>query len=584
MKYYLENQQQRTTSINTEGKRILIVKITINGKEYEVSENKTILNTCQKLNIHIPNLCYLKGFSPTGACGLCAVEVEDIGVVLACKTVVKDGMNINTDSTKVHSIRKLNIDRLLKRHHINCFNCLKNGMCKFQEYTFNIYHDSPEKLKLDTDKLDKNDKITSDLYYNEEKCINCMKCLKFLNAVCDYSLKSVKDLQTIDTGKCNVLLNIPDICPTVALSIKTEVPGFICDKIETYDINDVFAPKIKIFKYNNKIVDVNSIDVYINDKTRIELMHLPNREFLDDIYKEAIKNVTQRILSNAHELNIFVVGDNIDLITFSYLKILSEKFNNIRLCFNDFNIPNNLALGLKRSDLISMEFIFFLGDISHIDKLKFALNQNKFRKSLLLNINELNFKGLSTENFSKARYPYLIIFSNIFRKYDSSFVLEKIKKFKEDYFNKFGVNLNIGFIPQNLSQMLVFQANNYMPMDDLFSKFNKHDILSLCIIGDTNYELKIPVGIYAISNSVFNFPNCIHIPSKHYTEDEGYYINIFNELLKTKNVINNNLKSNREFLFDLMQNIFGNDFDSINHEAKQYIRNNFFKKYDFTHF
>ncbi|MDO4975611.1 MAG: hypothetical protein Q4E61_04795, partial [Alphaproteobacteria bacterium] len=79
---------------------------------------------------------------------------------------------------------------------------------------------------------------------------------------------------------------------------------------------------------------------------------------------------------------------------------------------------------------------------------------------------------------------------------------------------------------------------------------------------------------------VFEYPGCIHIPSKHYIEDEGYYINAFGELLKTKQVINNDLKSNREFLFDLMKSIFSDNFDSINNEVKIYIRNNFFENYD----
>lgn len=562
----------------------MIVKITINEKEYEVSENETILNICQKLNISIPHLCYLKGFSPTGACGLCAVEIENIGVVLACQTTVKEGMNIITDSTKVLSIRKLNIDRLLKRHHINCLNCSKNGICKFQEYTFEIYHDFPEKLILETSRPDKNYKITPDLYFNEGKCINCIKCLKFLNTVCNYSLKSVKDLQTINGEKTNVLLNVTDICPTTAISIKTDIPNFICDQIETYDINDVFTPKIKLFKYENKINNVSSVDTYINDKTRFELMHLPVRAHSIDDYQKAIDNITQQIFSNAHELNMFVIGDNIDLVSFSYLKILSEKFNNIRLCFNDFNMPENLELGLKRLDLTSMDFIFFLGDISDIDKLKFSLNQNKFRESLILNIAEDSFEKLLNEKFSKFRYPYLIVYTGIFRNYDSNFVFEKIKNFKESYFNKFGTNLNIRFIPQNLSQILISKSATYIPISNLFSKFNKHDILSLCIIGNVDYKLNIPDETYAVSNSVFDFSNCINIPSKHYTEDECYYINIFNELLKTKKIINNDLKSSREFIFDLMQNIFGSDFDSINEEVKHYIKNDFFEKYDIKRF
>ncbi len=402
--------------------------------------------------------------------------------------------------------------------------------------------------------------------------------------VSNYSLKSVKDLQTTDGIKSDAFLNITDICPTAALSIKTEIPNFICKLTETYDINDVFTPKINILSYDNKVINVNSIDTYIKDKNRIEVIHLPNRKTLKNNYQEVIDNLKQRILSNAHELNIFVVGDNIDLVSFSYLKILSEKFNNVRLCFNDFNIPNRSVLEIKRSELNSMDLVFFLGNVSHIDKLRFSLNQNKFRETLVLNIEEDHLKELSYEKFSKFKYPYLIVYSNIFRKYEPAFVWEKIQNLENDYFNKFGVNLNMRIIPQNLSQMLISQTDSYIPVTDLFSKFNKHDILSLCIIGNIDYELKIPEDTYAISNSVFKYTGYVHIPSKHYIEDESWYINIFRELLKTKRVINSNLKTNREFLFDLMENIFEDNFDSINDKVKRYIKNNFFEKYDIKYF
>ena len=555
----------------------MIVKITIDGKEYEVSENDTILNTCRKLNITIPNLCYLRGFSPTGACGLCVVEIENIGVTLACRTNVTNGMNILTDSPKVRSIRKLNIERLLKKHNINCFNCLKNGTCKFQECAFKICGGKFEDFESNIKPLSQIHKLVSDLYYDESKCINCMKCIKFLNKICNSSLKSPKDLLNLKSIKTDVILNISDICPTAALFPIAKIPDFICEKIETYDINDVFTPRIEVLNYDNKVIKVNSVDTYIKDKNRIELTHLPNRDPTN--YEQEIDNITKRILADSHELNMFVIGDNIDLISFSYLKILSEKFNNIKLCFNDFCVPKDCFLGVKRADLISMDFVFFLENPSDIEKLRFGFYQNKFRDTLNLKIED-DINDISNEKLSKIKNPYLIVYSNIFRKYAPRFIMGKIKDFEKDYFNKFGININTRIIPQNLSQMFISKTNSYISITDLFSKFNKHDILSFCIIGDIDYDLKISEETYAISNSVFEYPGCIHIPSKHYIEDEGYYINAFGELLKTKQVINNDLKSNREFLFDLMKSIFSDNFDSINNEVKIYIRNNFFENYD----
>ena len=56
------------------------IRLTIDDKVVLCPKNSTILEAAKLAGIEIPTLCYLKGLNPTGACGVCVVEVvEDDG-------------------------------------------------------------------------------------------------------------------------------------------------------------------------------------------------------------------------------------------------------------------------------------------------------------------------------------------------------------------------------------------------------------------------------------------------------------------------------------------------------------------------
>ena len=51
-----------------------IVALEIDGVKIEAHEGATILEAASSAGIDIPNLCFLKGMSPYGACGVCVGE------------------------------------------------------------------------------------------------------------------------------------------------------------------------------------------------------------------------------------------------------------------------------------------------------------------------------------------------------------------------------------------------------------------------------------------------------------------------------------------------------------------------------
>ncbi len=96
----------------------LMVKVTIDGTEYEASEDQTILDVARAAGIRIPTLCYMESLPPYGACRLCAVEVVSggrPGIVASCVYPVADGLVVRTDTPEVLDARRMVLRLLLAR-------------------------------------------------------------------------------------------------------------------------------------------------------------------------------------------------------------------------------------------------------------------------------------------------------------------------------------------------------------------------------------------------------------------------------------------------------------------------------------
>ena len=69
------------------------VSLTIDGNEVKVPEGTNLIDAADKVGIHIPNLCHIKGMRGIGACRLCMIDVEGgKGPVVGCITRAKEGM------------------------------------------------------------------------------------------------------------------------------------------------------------------------------------------------------------------------------------------------------------------------------------------------------------------------------------------------------------------------------------------------------------------------------------------------------------------------------------------------------------
>ena len=97
----------------------LMVKITIDGREFEAKEKARVLEVARAHNIQIQTLCAHESVSPYGNCRLCLVEITTKDgknrLVPSCIFVVDDGMVVKTNSEKVIAERKVSIQKLMAR-------------------------------------------------------------------------------------------------------------------------------------------------------------------------------------------------------------------------------------------------------------------------------------------------------------------------------------------------------------------------------------------------------------------------------------------------------------------------------------
>ncbi len=204
-----------------------MLNIKINGKDYSVEKNTTILEACHQFGIKVPTLCYLKDINEIGACRMCLCEVKGArGLVAACVyPIEREGTEIFTNTPQIRKYRKMNLEHLLSNHDKKCLSCPRNDNCELQKLCLE-YGVDEEKFQGEETKY-KEDKSTLHLVRNNNKCILCRRCVAacknqyvsvigannrgFDTAISCAFDQDLDQVSCVSCGQCTV------VCPTGAL-------------------------------------------------------------------------------------------------------------------------------------------------------------------------------------------------------------------------------------------------------------------------------------------------------------------------------------------------------------------------------
>jgi NADH-quinone oxidoreductase subunit G len=225
------------------------VKIIIDDKEYEFPAGTTVVDAAKWHDIDIPVFCYHPKLDPVGMCRMCLVEMGNIEkdratgeVVLdekgspkirwmpklqtACTTRVSDGLVIRTNTKQVDDAQRNVVEFLLTSHPLDCPICDKGGECPLQNLTM-AYGPGVSRMQFsDKIKLDKHVPLGDLIYLDEERCIQCARCIRFQDEIVgddvlafDQRGRSLQIITNSDPGFDSYFSgNTTDICPVGALT------------------------------------------------------------------------------------------------------------------------------------------------------------------------------------------------------------------------------------------------------------------------------------------------------------------------------------------------------------------------------
>ena len=219
------------------------VNLSINGIQYDVPSNFTVLEAARSVGIDIPSLCFLKDINEVGACRVCVVEVEGARALQAsCVLPVREGMVIDTNNSRVRKARKSTVELLLANHNRECTTCVRSRNCELQSLSeeLGIRSIGFEGVKREPSF----DDLSPSIIRDSSKCILCGRCVSACKnvqgiGILDFQNRgfettvgpafdmSMKDVPCIYCGQCMV------VCPVGALSEKSAVDkvwSFLEDK------------------------------------------------------------------------------------------------------------------------------------------------------------------------------------------------------------------------------------------------------------------------------------------------------------------------------------------------------------------
>ena len=209
----------------------MTIDINVNGKEIKATKGDTILETLSNNGIKVPTLCRMEGFSPTGACRMCVVEVDGInGLVPSCSYPIEKSIKIKTHSPRVIRARKMLVELLLSNHPDDCLYCIRNKNCELQNLAEEL---NVRERRISGTKSKRNsDHSSPGIIREPSKCILCGRCVRICDEILDISTLDFigrgnktsvstsmnRDLNfsnCINCGQCIM------VCPTGALHEKT---------------------------------------------------------------------------------------------------------------------------------------------------------------------------------------------------------------------------------------------------------------------------------------------------------------------------------------------------------------------------
>ena len=290
----------------------------IDGNPVEINGEKNLLEVIRKAGIELPTFCYHSELSVYGACRMCMVENSHGGMEAACSTVPKTGMEIYTNTERLHKHRKMILELLLANHCRDCTTCQKNGKCRLQELAslFGLESIRFKNLKpepeLDTSSLS--------IIRDAHKCILCGDCVRMCNEIqnvgaIDFVNRGSKMVigpafnEPIANSPCVGCGQCAAVCPTGAIVIRKDT-GRVWPELNDKNTKVVaqVAPAVRVAM-------AKEFGLPENENSMGRITAALRRLGFDEVYDTAT-GADLTVLEESNEfLQRIEAGENLPLIT-----------------------------------------------------------------------------------------------------------------------------------------------------------------------------------------------------------------------------------------------------------------------------
>jgi len=266
-----------------------LVNVQVDGVWIQVPRGTRMIEACKIAEQHVPHYCYHPKLSSPGNCRMCLVQMgmpprlapgqapeyndkgyQDIGwmprPVIACANTVAENMGIRTQGDLVETCRKGVMEFLLINHPLDCPICDQAGECTLQEYSVE-HGKGTSRFVEDKIKKPKNVDIGPRINLDDERCVMCSRCIRFMDEVAEEPVLGFIDRGTHTTLTChpgrkvqsNYGMNIIDICPVGALTSKDfrfQMRVWFLKQTKTIDVNCGTGCNTMIWTRGNEIFRV----------------------------------------------------------------------------------------------------------------------------------------------------------------------------------------------------------------------------------------------------------------------------------------------------------------------------------------
>ena len=545
-----------------------MVFLKLNGFEFTVKEDISVLEACKFVGIKIPRFCYHETLSIAGNCRMCLVRTVKTDIVLnnslidktvdldylktinakfnpeflkndiqveeeeakedifiiSCLTPVESNMSIVSNDPIIKKIREEIIEFLLLNHPLDCPICDQGGECDLQDQTKAF---GSNRTKFISNKVGVEDKNFGFFIKSVmTRCIHCTRCVRFSSEIA-----GVDFFGTLNRGgnteiglysnssffNSEISGNVIDLCPVGALTSKPytfKARPWELKSLETLDLTDGIGSNTYTHFSESEILRIipkynseinNSI---ISDKARF-IYDICNFEKLNSNIDTILKINKIKTLVKKEKI-LILISEEINFECLNLLKKAENSYPNIHIRY-----LNNKSYLLEKSNVFLNEAV----SIKTIETSKSSIFMVATNPKIEASIINARIRALT--------------FLDYFQVYSLGFKFESNLK---DSFLNFNINEFIIFIEGKSKALSSLFISSYRPLFIINSSLSTRgfDFLKIkSFLNSVNPSL-VFIKIETYNNS--GITNYINFKSLN-TKDLQNYNNILFLNCKESNIV-----------------------------------------------